>query len=99
MQILLSVLIGGFIGGLVGLLSENENSGRSPAVATGILGALLGLVTDSWMGTTGLQTAGCEYIASASGATLCLFLWIVAQRLFLADPPTTIHESEIRITR
>ena len=92
MQIFLSVIIGGLIGGIVAIIIQSGRTRPWPAIATGILGGLLGLVTDKWLGNTGLQDfAGCEYLAAASGAILALFLWAVAQRLFLADPPHEVH--------
>ena len=87
MIILASILIGAAGGALSSVVIQRDPNTRGPAIVVGILGGLLGLGTHAGMGSEGMiEIASCEYIASALGALLALFLWSVAQRLFLAPP-------------
>ncbi len=87
MEILSSIVIGACAGGLAAVICRSIRACLSTSVAVGILGGLLGLASDFWLGTGDLaQLAFSDTLASSVGALLALFLWLVAQRLFLGDP-------------
>ena len=93
MDIFTSVLTGAVIGGLAIYVVQVRGTGALSTVVVGILGALLGLATDKWLGSGGLNDlTNCVFIASVAGSILLLFLWAVAQRLFLAPITTVLHE-------
>ena len=86
MEILGSIMIGAVAAGLVPLVFKTSKFALAPTLAVGILGGLLGLATDTWLGSDGMtDLAFCEYIAAGVGAVLALFVWIVAHRLFFDD--------------
>ena len=89
MAIAASILIGAIVGCLASFVYRPNNSSAFTSLGVGILGALVGLATIAWLGRGPLDWAYCEHVASGVGAVLLLFLWIVAQRLFLAAPPVT----------
>lgn len=93
MVITLCILIGAAIGGLVPFVFKSSGFAFSPTLAVGILGALLGLVTDKWINSEGMTDfIYCEYVASATGAVLALFVWMVAHRLFFDEPMPTAQK-------
>ena len=87
MLIPIAAASGGLIGWLVGLVWLG-NRGKASSMAVGIVGALLGLVTQLWLrGATLTGTALLSNLpAAVVGAALLLVLWTIAQRLFLAKP-------------
>lgn len=91
MEILSSIVIGAIAGGLAALVCRSVRACLSTSVAVGILGGLLGLASDFWLGAGDhAQLAFSETLASSVGALLALFLWLVAQRLFLGNPSEKI---------
>lgn len=93
MEILSSIVVGAVAGGLAAAVCRSANVGLATvglatSVAVGILGGLLGLASDFWLGPGGMaQLAFSEYLASGLGALLTLVLWIAAQRLFFSNSP------------
>jgi|GEM_PF-6182725 len=87
MEILVSVLIGTVAGGLAFLVCRSVDYSMTTSMAVGILGSLLGAAANFWFdaGSSGDLTFS-SLITSSSGAVGTLFLWIVAQRLFFANP-------------
>jgi len=87
-EIFISVLIGTAVGGLALLFrkscqtSESCQASKWSTLAVGILGALLGVVSNVWIGF--LARFG-TLSTSSFGAILMLLLWIVAQKLLVAD--------------
>jgi uncharacterized membrane protein YeaQ/YmgE (transglycosylase-associated protein family) len=87
-----------WIGLLAGLTASRLIRGRAnvapiaSCVAVGVLGALLGGLADSWMGTRARNLPQPELIWPALGATAALITWAVAQRTIFAphssDKPT-----------
>ncbi len=93
MDILASVLIGALAGGLIILVTKSGRGGPMAPLAVGILGALLGLTTHIWIGSSSLiGVESCQYTASVTGTVLSLLLWAVAQRLFLSTPTRAGHD-------
>ena len=93
MEILSSVIVGAVAGGLAAVVCRSFDFCLTTSLAVGILGSLLGLASDFWLATGGLsKLAFSEYLASGVGAVLALFLWIVAQRLFLDNPPPVAQD-------
>ncbi len=91
MEILSSIVVGAGAGGLAAVACRSIHACLTTSVAVGILGGLLGLASNFWLGAGDLaQLAFSEYLASGVGAVLALFLWIVAQRLFLGNPPERV---------
>ena len=90
MEILETSLIGiGVSLGAIFLLRGSEAK-HSATITVGVIGALLGLATHVGMGHEQLvHLANSERLAAGYGAALTLFLWIVAQRLFLQTPGTS----------
>lgn len=89
MEILTSVLIGSAIGGLACFVLRSRHVSAWATYTVAVLGGLLGLATHVGLGGEGLiEFPGCDYFASGVGALLSLLLWCVAQRLFLASPPS-----------
>jgi len=87
MEILGSIAVGAVFGGLATLACRSKSFSMSTSMAVGILGGLLGLAADFWLGTGALRhLAFSATLASSVGAALTLFLWIVAQRLFFGSP-------------
>ena len=87
MEILSSVVVGAVAGVLAALVCRTVDFCRTASLAVGILGGLLGLACDFWLGTGGLSDlAFSAYWASGVGAIVALTLWIVAQKLFLSAP-------------
>ena len=87
MDILLSVAVGLAVAiGAISLL-RGTDAKYSGTLTVGVLGALLGTATHLGMGHEGIiDLPSSHTMASAYGATIALFLWIVAQRLFLQSP-------------
>jgi len=91
MEILNGVIVGAFAGGMVALVYRSAKLSVASSIGVGILGGLLGLACDFWLGKQGLcNIAYSEFLASGIGAAVSLFLWIVAQRLFLGNPPERV---------
>lgn len=88
MEIFVGIVVGTAAGGLAALLCRNTYRCLLTSMAVGILGGLLGLVSEFWIavGDTGASPTQAG-LASGLGAVLTLLLWLVAQRLFLASPP------------
>ena len=93
MDIISTVLIGATAGVLASLAIRAKGSHAYLTVVIGILGAMLGLATDLWLGEGGINTfVYCRQVANSAGAILMLLLWAAAQRLFLAEPTQFIAE-------
>jgi len=93
MDILVAVGIGAVISLLASLMLPIDKSMTAATFAVGILGALVGLSTDKWLMSSGATPfAMSEYVAMISGAVVTLFLWGVAQRLFLSNAKPVRHE-------
>lgn len=91
MEILSSVIVGAAIGGLAALICRSGDFCLTTSLAVGILGGLLGLASNFWLATGGLaDLAFSTTLASGVGAAVALLLWIVAQKLFLANPPERV---------
>jgi hypothetical protein len=58
------------------------------SIAVGILGALIGLVADAWLGRGASRLVHGDIISAGAGATLTLLAWSVAQRYCLNGPPS-----------
>jgi len=80
-EIVVSVLIGAAAGGLALLFCKSCQTSEWSTLAVGILGALLGMVSNVWIGF--LARFGAS-VTSGLGAVLVLLLWIVAQKLLVA---------------
>lgn len=93
MDIVASVLIGSIAALLAIVALRGSHLKPSATLAVGILGALLGLAIDVAMGYDRvLDFIAGEHLASACGAASALFLWIVAQRLFLGPPTQVVRD-------
>ena len=91
MEILTGIVVGALAGGLVAAAYRSAHFSIPSCVGVGILGGLLGLACDFWLGREGLcNIAYSEFLASGIGASVTLFLWIVAQRLFLSNPSESL---------
>lgn len=91
MEILSSIVVGTFAGGLAAMFCRARLICLPTSIAVGILGGLLGLATDFWLATGGYTAlAFSEYLASGVGSVTALILWVVAQRLFFGTPPEKI---------
>ena len=90
MEILECLLIGvGVSLGAVFILRGSEAK-HSATITVGLIGTLLGLAAQAGMGHEDhIHLPYSERLASGYGAALALFLWIVAQRLFLQTPGTS----------
>ena len=74
----------GVLAGLVGSRLIRSRTGFvSPgsSVAVGVLGGLLGLLVDGWIGGGVGDLLHGDILAAGAGATLTLLAWAVAQRL------------------
>lgn len=92
MEIVESFVIGLGVAFLAMIFLRSSEAKLSATLAVGAIGALLGLAIHVGMGHKGIiDISSSERLASAYGAGLALFLWIVAQRLFLQTPRTS-HE-------
>ncbi len=81
MDIVISVLIGAVAGGISLLFNKSCRASDRSALAVGILGALLGMVSNVWVGSaTGIGGPA----TSCVGAFLALLLWPMAQKLLHA---------------
>lgn len=90
MEIVESLLIGIGVSLAAMFFLRGAEAKFSATFTVGIIGALLGLALHVGMGHQGVtHMASSDRLASAFGATLTLFLWIVAQRLFLQSPATS----------
>ena len=93
MEILTSIVVGAVAGGLAATITRTARYCQTTSFAVGILGGLLGLASDYWLAAGGItDLAFSEYFASGVGAIVALFLWIVAQQLFLGNPPDKVLE-------
>lgn len=91
MEILTSIVVGAVAGGLATLICRPLQIASATSIAVGVLGGLVGLVSDFWLATGGLtDLAFSEHLASGVGAVIALTLWIVAQRLFFGNPPERV---------
>lgn len=77
MDILSSIIIGAIAGVLAPLVYKPCKASEWSTLAVGILGALLGMATSKWMGASAL-------LSGAIGSAATIFIWAMAQRLFLA---------------
>lgn len=87
MEILLGIAVGLMAGGVACWLLRTRSVAVSACLAVGVVGALVGLATDTWLSSNsanGLTLS--EIVASSLGAVLVLALWTIAQRLFLSQP-------------
>ena len=90
MEVLESVLIGIGVSMAAMLILRGSDAKHSSTITVGVVGSLLGLAIHIGMGHEGVvHLADSERLASGYGASLTLFLWIVAQRLFLQTPGTS----------
>ena len=74
----------GVLAGMVGSRLIRRGAGFvSPgsSVAVGILGALLALVADGWLGRGASRLMHGDIVTAGAGATLTLLAWCAAQRL------------------
>ena len=85
MEIFVSVLIGATVGGLSLLLCKSCRTSAWSTLAVGILGALLGMVSNFWIAIFGTP------ITSSLGAILTLLLWTAAQKLLAATTHSPDH--------
>ncbi|MEM8944335.1 MAG: hypothetical protein AAGD11_04055 [Planctomycetota bacterium] len=106
MEILICIAVGTIASGVAAALSQSARANLNTSLTVGILGGLLGLAADFWLAAGGFtRVAFSESLASATGATITLTLWIVAQRLFVASPSenavgeTTDRESPSSLLR
>lgn len=81
-----------WIGFLAGLVAARLVRWRAPltaatsTVAVGVLGALLGGLADSWLGTQSGSVPYPQLVWPAIGACLALVAWTLAQRTVFATP-------------
>jgi uncharacterized membrane protein YeaQ/YmgE (transglycosylase-associated protein family) len=78
----------GVLAGLVGTrLIRVRGAFVAPAssVAVGVLGALVGLLVDGWLGRGGSRLLHGEIIVAGLGAAAMLAAWSVAQRVVVAQ--------------
>lgn len=76
----------GVLAGLVGSRLIRGRRGYVPpasSIAVGVLGALLGLLADGWLGRGASRIVHGDILATGAGATLALIAWSVAQRCCL----------------
>ena len=93
MAIIESVLIG-IVAALLAMFALRTSHLKfSATAAVGVLGALIGLAIDVAMGYEGVvDFISGERLASICGAVSALFLWSVAQRLFLEPAAHVIRD-------
>ncbi len=95
MDIVQSIAIGSVAAAFAMLTLRGSQAKFSATLAVGILGALLGLAIYVAMGRDGvIDLAVSEYLVSGCGAVSALFLWIVAQRLFIVPPSQTARATQ-----
>jgi uncharacterized membrane protein YeaQ/YmgE (transglycosylase-associated protein family) len=80
-----------WVGVLAGMVGSRLIRGRrgfvSPtsSIAVGLLGGLIGLVADGWLGHEATRLPNGDILAAGAGATLALITWGVAQRFCWTD--------------
>jgi uncharacterized membrane protein YeaQ/YmgE (transglycosylase-associated protein family) len=82
-MVFLNCLWVGVLAGLVGSRLIRSRTGfvsAGSSVAVGVLGALLGLLVDGWLGRGVSHLVHGDILATGAGATLTLLAWAVAQR-------------------
>jgi len=75
-----------WVGALAGLVGSRLIRGRtgfvsaSSGVAVGVLGSLLGVLADGWLGRGASRLLHGDILVAGLGATLTLLAWAAAQR-------------------
>jgi uncharacterized membrane protein YeaQ/YmgE (transglycosylase-associated protein family) len=90
-MVLVNCLWVGVLAGMVGSRLIRGRSGfvsPSSSVAVGLLGGVVGLVADGWLGHGAARLPNGDILAAGAGATLALGVWAVAQRAFATHSHT-----------
>jgi uncharacterized membrane protein YeaQ/YmgE (transglycosylase-associated protein family) len=87
-MVLVNCLWVGVLAGMVGSrLIRGRNGFVSPgsSIAVALLGGLVGLAADGWLGHGAARLPHGDILAAGAGATLALCAWGIAQRLYVND--------------